>query len=278
MQQPPPSPPASQPGFPPSQDLFTGTFSNGQMTLQIQGANGSYSGHLSVGNEGYPVVLRQNGNRLEGNMNAANGQYGFYLTASQSGVEIDSAGEIFSLARVAQQTGPYPQQPGGFPQQPAPAPGAQPGMPQGAPQSAPQGPPQGTGDLPPGVTENSPLAQEWRQHLAGKKVTYMSSYSSNTLGGGGFTQKNIYHLCSDGRFAFSEDGAIALNPGEPDLGTPGSAGRGRGSWRILTQGQLAGIELRFDDGSVVHYQLTMQDGATYANQDRVYVTPGEICY
>ena len=211
-------------------------------------------------------------------MNAANGQYGFYLTATQNGVEIDSAGEIFSLQRVAQQTGPYSQQtgpysqqPGSYPQQPAPTPqaptpGTQPGAPQGA------------GDLPPGVTDSSPLAQQWRQHLAGKKVTYMSSYNSNTIGGGGFSQKNIYHLCSDGRFAYSEDGAIVLNPGEPDLGTPGSAGRGRGSWRILTQGQLAGIELRFDDGSVTHYQLTMQDGAVYANQDRVYVTPGELCY
>ena len=262
------SPPGT-PQSPAASDPFTGTFSNGEMTLQLQGGNGSYSGQAAVGAEAFPVVVQMRGSRMEGTMNAANGQYGFYLTATDSGVNLDSAGEIFSLSRVdPARAGPNPQQPSPAPQTPeATMPGAQ-GR-NTPPNSAP---------LPAGVSDSSPLAQQWRQVLAGKKVTYISSYSSNTLGGGGTSQKNVFHLCSDGQFAFSENGAIAINPGAPDIGTPGVAGGGGGSWRIITQGQLAGIELRFNDGDVVHYQLTMQNGEVYANSDRVYVTPGEVCY
>jgi len=263
---PPLFPPVAQ-ATPAGSDPIVGSFSDGQMTLQLQGGNGSYSGQLAVGAEAYPVVVQRNADRLVGTMDAANGQYNFYLTATQDGVAMDNAGEIFALPRVraaGSPVAPYP------PQQSAP---------QAPPQAPSNGAPsaQGTGQS--GAAADSPLAQQWRQVIAGKKVTYISSYSSNSLGGGGMSTKNVYHFCSSGQFAFSDDSSVTLNmPGTPDLGTPGTSDGGSGTWRIITEGQLAGVELRFNSGEVVVYRLDMQDGAVYANGDRVYVTPGEACY
>lgn len=141
----------------------------------------------------------------------------------------------------------------------------------------------GSGAGPPGTVgagqrDDSPLAQQWRAHLAGKKVTYISSYSSNTPGGGGLSTKLVYHLCSDGRFAFSGSDVVSHNL--PGTGVPGggSAGSSGGTWRIVTQGQVAGIELRFGNGQTELYRLDMQGDQTFANGERVYVTPGEVCY
>ncbi|MDH3222762.1 MAG: hypothetical protein OEO23_03530 [Gemmatimonadota bacterium] len=238
---------------PPQADPFVGTFSDGQMTLQLQGGDGHYSGQISVGPESFPVSAQRKDGRIEGVMNAANGQYGFYLTATESGVDLDNAGEVIALARV----------------------GGEPGRLGEAPPDPQSASPRDVG----GEPDTSPLATQWRQVLAGKKVTYTSSYNSSSLGGGGFSTRNVYHICSDGRFAFSDNSSVTLNsPQAPDLGTPGSADGGSGTWRIVTEGQLAGIELRFNSGEVAVYRLDMQNGQVYANGDRVYVTPGEVCY
>ena len=50
-----------------------------------------------------------------------------------------------------------------------------------------------------------------------------------------------------------------------------------GTWRILTQGQLVGIELRYGNGQAEVYQLSYEGGATYADGERVYVTPSDVC-
>lgn len=243
--------PASSPAFPgfsgavAGSDPFIGRFSNGQLTLALQGSGGSYTGQLSMGAEAYPVSAQRSGDRLAGAMNAPTGQYEFILSASADGIVLSSAGTEYALRRVADRQG-------------SPGPGAmqQPGQAQ---------------------TDNSPLAQQWRAHLAGKKVTYISSYSSNTLGGGGLNTKFVYHLCSNGEFAFSGSDVVSHNIVGSGVEGGGSAGSTTGTWRIITQGQLAGIELRYGNGNVEQYRLDMQGGQTFANGDRVYVTPGEVC-
>lgn len=231
-----------------SADPFVGSFSNGELSLTLQGQGGSYNGQMAIGSEAFPVAAQRNGDRVEGTMNAPSGQYGFFVIATADGIMLSNAGNEYALRRVSGgQTGgqTMPGQPGGMAGQ--------------------------------GQVDNSPLAQQWRAHLAGKKVTYMDSYSSNTLGGGGISTKFVYHLCSDGRFAYSGSDVISLNSGNPDITGGGSAGSSQGTWRIITEGQLAGIELRFGNGNVETYRLDMQNGQTLANGTRVYVTPGEVC-
>lgn len=234
-------------------DPFTGSFSNGELTLTLQGQGGSYTGQVAIGAEAFPVAARRNGDRVEGTMNAPTGQYGFFVVASADGVVLSNAGNEYTLRRV----GAASQAASGFPSASAGAGAAQPG------QQA--------------QVDNSPLAQQWRAHLAGKKVTYIDSYSSNTAGGGGFSTKFVYHLCSDGRFAYSGSDVVSLNSGNTDVQGGGSAGSSQGTWRIVTQGQLAGIELRFGNGNVELYRLDLQNGETLANGTKVFVTPGEVC-
>lgn len=254
-------PSAAFPGFsqggaaPAGTDPFVGDFTNGQLTLSLRGDGGSYSGQLAMGAEAHPVTAQLNGDRLEGTMTAPAGQYGLLITASADGVVLSNAGEDYVLQRIA---------PGG---------GSAPAAPTGPGRATP-----GQGQPGQGQVDNSPLAQQWRQYLAGKKVTYMDSYSSNTPGGGGFSTKFIYHLCSNGQFSYSGSDVVSHNIPNTDVPGGGSAGSASGTWRIVTQGQLAGIELRYANGQTELYQLDMQGNATYANGERVYVTPGEMCY
>lgn len=245
------------PGFsdsanPAAADPYVGRFTDGQLTLSLQAAAGGYTGQLALGAEAYPVSARRNGDRVEGTMNAPTGQYGIIVAASAEGVVLSNAGTEYALRRV--NTG---------------AAGAGSGQASAGAPSGQQG--QAT------EIDNSPLAQQWRAHLSGKKVTYMDSYSSNTAGGGGFSTKFVYHLCSDGRFGFGGSDVVSLNLPGTDVQGGGSSGSSNGTWRIVTQGQLAGIELRFGNGEVELHRLDFQDGQTLADGTRVYVTPGEIC-
>lgn len=251
-------PSASDPSPAMPTDPWVGTFSDGTWVLLLQRGAQGYTGQLGMGNEAYPVAAQPGGNGLVGTMTAPTGEYTFTLALAAEGLVMDNAGQQFALRRTTGAAQPAQPQPGSQPAQPSttvPSPGS----------SAPP--------------DDSPLAQQWRGHLAGKKVTYISSYNSGGLDGGGMTTRNVYHLCSDGSFGFSDQGTVTLqSPGTPDLGTPGIDNRGSGTWRIVTQGQAAGIELRYHTGEVQLYGLEYRDGATYADGARVYVTPGEACY
>ena len=110
--------------------------------------------------------------------------------------------------------------------------------------------------------------------LAGKKVTYISSYSSGISGG--YTAKIEVHLCSSGQFLYRDQSNVSVDvPGA--YGYSGGNQGDTGTWHIITQGNVAGIELRHNGGNVEQYRLDYQGGKTFANGTRVYVTPGEVC-
>jgi hypothetical protein len=57
----------------------------------------------------------------------------------------------------------------------------------------------------------------------------------------------------------------------------GGNASGQGEWRIITQGQLAGIELRFANGEVEQYRLDYQNNQTLVNGERWLITESERC-
>jgi len=125
-----------------------------------------------------------------------------------------------------------------------------------------------------GISDGTPAANEWAQWLAGKKVTYMDSYTSGNAGG--YSMRMDIFLCSSGEFLFKDESSVSVDVGGA-FGNAGGQGQNTGRWRIITQGQLVGIELRYNDGRVEQYQLQYEDGATYVNGERWYVTAAEIC-
>jgi len=127
-----------------------------------------------------------------------------------------------------------------------------------------------TGEL----DDNTPAGREWRIFLAGKKATKMSRYSSGLEGG--YTSRTDVHLCGDGQFVVRDQNSVSVDVGGA-YGNAGGNSAQAGTWRILTSGQLAGIELRYRNGAVERYRLEHQGGATYVEGERYLITPSELC-
>ncbi len=232
--------------------LVTGSISNGEMKLALQGTvdddliDGFASGDGSTmyfeaeidGNELYLFLMNVD---AQGNPDVENGLEMVLTATTQGGALANSA-------------------------DPAGAAGGAMG---GATAGAPNSPAGGQG-----MSDGTPAGNEWAQWLAGKKVTYMDSYSSGNAGG--YSMRMDIFLCSSGEFLYKDESSVSVDVGGA-FGNAGGQGQNTGRWRIITQGQLVGIELRYSDGRVEQYQLQYQDGATYVNGERWYVTAAEIC-
>jgi hypothetical protein len=116
---------------------------------------------------------------------------------------------------------------------------------------------------------DSPLAQQWLQHLRGKKVTYLSSYSSGS--GGGYSSEWHLYLAANGTFSYSSQSSVSVYvPGA----TGGSNGQNSssGRWRIYTTGNQAILELQYTDGRVQRRSLSYTNNKTFFDRTRVFVT------
>lgn len=239
-----------------AQDPWVGTFSDGNLTLQLQGAGGSYQGVAQLSGQSFTVTVSGSGTQLTGSFQAADGQYPLTLTQAGSSVTLSSGGTTYNLQRAgAAAANPLAggvQGAAGAQPQPYPVPQQQGG----------------------GLHDGTQVGREWAEFLAGKKATQMSSYSSGSAGG--YSSRTDVHLCANGQFALSGNSSVSVDVGGA-YGYSGGDSQGSGTWRIITQGQLAGIELRYANGGVEQFRLDYQDGATYVNGDRWYVTPSEAC-
>ena len=124
----------------------------------------------------------------------------------------------------------------------------------------------------PGLAEDTPLIRQWRQHLHGKRLSYRDSYYSNDARGyGGYSMKWDAYLCSDGTFVYQHGSDVT-----GDVGGVGgySFGRGatRGTWRLVEQMGQVYIVYQMADGTSDYGALRFENGATYLDRERVYVT------
>jgi hypothetical protein len=236
-----------------AQDPWIGTFSDGQLVLQLQGGGGSYSGIAQLAGQSFSVSVTGSGSQLSGTFRAADGEYPLTLTNAGGVVTLMTGGTSYTLQRAGAAAAANPL---AADVQPQPSPMPQQGSATGNPHDGTQ------------------LGVEWYQFLAGKKVTQMSSYSSGSAGG--YSSRTDVHLCPNGQFALAGNSMVSADVGGAS-GYSGGNSQGSGTWRIITQGQLVGIELRYANGGVEQYQLDYQDGATYVNGERWYVTPTESC-
>ncbi len=234
------------------QGLVMGSISNGELTFALEGTvdddliDGVASGDGGTmyfeaeidGNELYLFLMNVD---AQGNPDVENGLEMVLMATNQSGTLANSA----NLGGAAG--------------------GAMSGATGGA-----ANPPGGRQE----ISDGTPAGNEWAQWLAGKKVTYMDSYSSGNAGG--YNMRQDIFLCSSGEFLYKDESSVSVDVGGA-FGNAGGQGQDTGRWRIITQGQPVGIELRYNDGRVEQYQLQYQDGATYVNGERWYVTAAEIC-
>ena len=126
--------------------------------------------------------------------------------------------------------------------------------------------------------EVPPVAAQWKEKFANAKLTYMASYysSGSSYGGystgGGYSVTKEIHLCAQGYFKSSGSSSMSIDTGGAFGNSRGSS-QGDGSWEIAgnQQGQPV-LRLRFNTGEVREYTLSSEEGKTFLNGERYYVT------
>jgi hypothetical protein len=230
-------------------DPWVGRFTDGTLVLQLAGGEGQYTGTVQAGGQTFQLRARGEGDRLTGSFGAAGGEFPIVLERTSAGVTLETDGTRYQLAAVGRSADPL-----------------------AAGRAAAAGPATGVGGG--GLNDGTSLGREWSQFLAGKKATRISSYSSGSAGG--YSARTEVHLCPDGRFALSGSSSVSVDVGGVFGGSGGTSAE-QGTWRIITQGQIAGIELRSADGGVEQYRLDYQNDQTLVNGERWYITPSERC-
>lgn len=241
-------------GQPAAADPWVGTFTDGTLVLQLGGAAGEYTGTLELGGQRYPVAARGSGAALAGSFRSADGEFPLSMQLAGGMITVASGGMTYTLrtADAAARANPL-------------AGGVQAAGGQGAAAAAPAAG---------GLDDGTAIGREWSQFLAGKKATKMSSYSSGSAGG--YSSRTDVHLCANGQFGMSGSSLVTVDVG--DAGGYSGGNRGdQGTWRIITQGNVAGIELRFGSGAVEQHRLDYQENKTYVDGERWLITPSEAC-
>ena len=272
---------------------FTGTFTvpnqaGGMMTLTLREAGGGVTGSLASNGVKYQVQGQVQDGTLIGVMTGTEG--GLYFAAERwenelwlelygvdangqpnydDATEIDlvlADGSAGGSGSAAGRAAPGNNTAGAAPNTPESRGGA--GAAGGAGRTS-------TGrELAAGFTEDHPEVREWVAFLAGKKLTRMSSYSSG--GAGGYSARTDLYLCSDRSYALRDESSVSVDVGGA-FGNSGGVGGEQGRWYVITNGQVVGLVLEATSGEVSEFRLDYQNQETYANGERVYVTPAEVC-
>ncbi|MDA0329912.1 MAG: hypothetical protein O2958_13005 [Gemmatimonadetes bacterium] len=245
-------------------DPFVVTFTDGNVTLQLEGSGGQYQGRVAVSGEVYAVRAQSGAGGLQGIIETAEGSYQLTAQAQGSGLVVQSGGVQYDLAR---QTGAVGQPAGqSGPRVGAPTPGGSGGAETGGANAGRA--------LAPGFTEDHPEVREWVSFLAGKKLTRMSSYSSGSAGG--YSARTDLYLSSDRSYAMRDESSVSVDVGGA-LGNSGGVDNSQGRWFVITNGQVVGLVLEGNGGQILEFRMEYIDQATYANGERAYVTPAEVC-
>jgi hypothetical protein len=118
---------------------------------------------------------------------------------------------------------------------------------------------------------DTPLAQQWDAHLRGKRLTQLSSYSSGG-GGGGYSAERHAYLCRDGRFLYVESSSVSVYGSLGGMGSSSGTSETTGTWRIVTEGDAAALEIDNDRGEHGYVMLGFEDGKTFVDGTRTFVT------
>lgn len=98
----------------------------------------------------------------------------------------------------------------------------------------------------------SQLAQQWRQGLSNKKLTYYNTTSNST-------EKRTLILYENGRFVYGDQSSYSSSDYSSDFSSA-SQGEDGGQWKILGDGQAVQLQITYNDGSISQYSLQMKEG------------------
>ncbi len=128
------------------------------------------------------------------------------------------------------------------------------------------------------IADDTPLAQEWAQGLAGRRLIYTDSGSSGGGSGSHFSSDRGHaELCSNGMFEYSYRSSFSANvPGMSAFSDDHDAGTGL--WRVISYGQQPVLEFRFFDGRQMHFTLAPHPDGVLVDNRRCFVQPAQRCW
>lgn len=135
----------------------------------------------------------------------------------------------------------------------------------GAPQPAP---------VATGGQGQSNAAGPWNDLLAGMMLKQLSSYSSGTSGG--YNSSRVWHLCSDGSYAYSGSSSVSIDAGDYSGGSSGQD-QSQGKWSVETSGDAAVLVLASDNGETYRLSLQYDGEKTFLDGERVFRVPSDGC-
>lgn len=129
---------------------------------------------------------------------------------------------------------------------------------------------------------------EWRQGLAGRKLSYLDSsydsgpnyYDADGQSYGSYTSyssRHVIHLCSDQTFYSSTSNSNSFDSVGGFGGTSNNSS-GDGVWKVTTgsAGQSI-LKLEHADESYKEFELEYRDGKTYLDGSRYFRTTSDAC-
>lgn len=125
----------------------------------------------------------------------------------------------------------------------------------------------------PAQSETSPAVLEWLGHLRGKRMSYRDSNNSTDVRGStGFSERWDAFLCSDGTFHFQQRSRMNIDT-DGMMGSSGGNNTARGLWRIVETNGAVYLQYQMEGSEGQQGLLRFENGATYLDQNRVFVTP-----
>ena len=123
--------------------------------------------------------------------------------------------------------------------------------------------------------EVPPVVDQWKQDLAGVRLTYMHSYSSGLSGG--YSDHIEIHLCHDRSFGYTDKSSVSVNV-DGGYGFSHGRGSGAGTWDIISASGRPALQLSFHNGEQQIHRITLQGNDLYLENRRYFRTRNALCH
>ena len=261
-------------------DPLTGTFTDGNMHLQLQGGGGQYQGQIQFQGQAFPVTAQSpDGRTLTGRFTSGTNSFDFTGSLQGSTLNFNTGGTNYQLRRQGGGQAPAANPLGGG-AGPASAATQRPIAQRPVQQQAAGGATDGIqrhqmAPATPGrLSDNNPQSVEWLNHLRGKLLSRLSSYTSGTAGGYSSNERML--LYPNGQFEHYSASSVSVQAEGPVYsagGSSGGQGTRRGTWRIVTAQGTSFLALVYEGSMQEEYTvLDFRENKTFIDGSRVFVT------
>jgi hypothetical protein len=124
------------------------------------------------------------------------------------------------------------------------------------------------------LSDNNPQSLQWLNHLRGKLLSRLSSYSSGTAGGYSSNERML--LYPNGQFEYYSASNVSVQSDGPVYSagaSSGGQGTRRGTWRIVTVQGTSFLALVYEGSRQEEYaELDYRNNQTFIDGSRVFVT------